>query len=363
LAKKKKKSKQQRKQKTTPASEGKLTPQGAKVEEKTSAVAEVEKREPKKGWSFGSWWRERKRKKEEKKKAKFVERRAFLFFGKKKLRKKKGVVREYIEAFLVALVLALIIRTFIVQAFMIPSGSMEDTLLVGDYVLVNKFVYRFWEPQRGDVIVFKYPLQDNTMNPLIWVKELFMKLGGVPTPPRMDYIKRIIGLPGDKLEIKDGVVYINDQPLEEPYLKEPPDLNISLNKQFGPVTIPKESYFMMGDNRNESKDSRFWGVLPEDLVKGKAIIIYWSWAHANCPVFFPAPGGGMVKCSGKLEEYPPEEASLYLSQEAMEKADKFYLCSNPKCRSVHRYWWDVVPKPFYEFWKRVRFSRLGDIVK
>jgi signal peptidase I len=351
---KKKKKKQRREGRPLPAPEARM--EGA--EEKPSGGAKS-----KKGFSLKHWWRERKRKKEEKKKALYVERRAFLFFGKKKMRKKKGIIREYVEAFLVALVLAMVIRTFIVQAFMIPSGSMEDTLLVGDYVLVSKFAYDFWEPQRGDVIVFKYPLQDNTMNPWIWTKELFMKLGGVPTPPRMDYIKRIIGLPGETLELKDGVVYINNEPLDEPYLKEPPNLNISLNKHFGPITIPEDSYFMMGDNRNESKDSRYWGVLPKDLIKGKAIIIYWSWAHSSCPTYFPAPNGGMVECGGNLQEIDAKEAALYLSPEAMQKTEKFYQCENPKCRSIHRYWWDVIPKPFYEFWARIRWSRLGDLVK
>lgn len=371
MAKKKKKKKKQKKQKQREAQlreerlragEEDLFEEAPPPEVKAEAEPTVEK-EPKKKWSLWVWWRERRRKKAERKKALYVERRAFIFFGKKKMRKKKGVLQEYGEAFLVALLLALIIRTFIFQAFMIPSGSMEDTLLVGDYVLVNKFVYRFWEPERGDIIVFKYPLQDNTINPLIWLKELFMKIGGAPTPPRMDYIKRIVGLPGETMEVIDGVVYIDGQALGEPYMKEPPNLGIFFNEQFGPITIPEDSYFMMGDNRNESKDSRFWGVLQEDLIKGKAVVIYWSWAHSDCPIFFPAPGGGMVKCGGKLEPYSREEAAIYLSEEAMEKADEFYLCQNPKCHSVHRYWWDIIPEPFYKFWKRVRFSRIGDIVR
>jgi signal peptidase I len=194
-------------------------------------------------------------------------------------RAKKSVVREYAEAFLFAIILTLFIRTFVVQAFRIPSGSMENTLLIGDFLFVNKFLYgahvpfteielpAVREPRRGDVIVFRYPQN-----------------------PRKDFIKRAVGLPGDKLEIKDKVVYINDKPLDEPYVHfsdseilsrarrqavSPPGAGNKDN--YGPVTVPDGHLFMMGDNRDDSDDSRFWGFLDQELIKGKAILIYWSW--------------------------------------------------------------------------------------
>lgn len=199
-------------------------------------------------------------------------------------RARKSVVREYAEAFLFAIILTLFIRTFVVQAFRIPSGSMEQTLLIGDFLFVNKFIYGAHvpftdaelppvrQPRRGDVIVFKYP--EN---------------------PKKDFIKRVIGTPGDKLEIRDKVVYINDQPLDEPYVHfsdtrirprgwvqpsiYPPGAGNKDN--YGPITIPPGKLFMMGDNRDDSDDSRFWGFLDKSLIKGKAMVIYWSWDQDN----------------------------------------------------------------------------------
>jgi len=182
---------------------------------------------------------------------------------------KKSVIREYAEAIIVAVVLALIIRSFVVQAFKIPSGSMEPTLLVGDHILVNKFLYGIkvpftdmrlfpiHDPQRGDIIVFVYPVE-----------------------PDKDFIKRIIGLPGDTVEIKDKQVYVNGQPLEDPHgfhaekTMFPP--NVQPRDNFGPVRVPPGDYFVMGDNRDRSYDSRFWGFVKRSAIRGKAFIIYWS---------------------------------------------------------------------------------------
>ena len=179
----------------------------------------------------------------------------------------KSIVREYIEAILIALILAFFIRTFVVQAFKIPSGSMKPTLLVGDHILVNKFIYgirnplngNIWisvnKPERKDIIVFRFP-QD---------KEL-------------DYIKRVIGLPGDTIEIRDKQVYVNNQLLEvKSAVHLEPEILPSIRDNFGPVTVPENSYFVMGDNRDNSSDSRFWGFVEQKLVKGKAFMIYWSW--------------------------------------------------------------------------------------
>jgi len=176
-----------------------------------------------------------------------------------KPRKKKPVWREYGEAILIAVVLALFIRTFVVQAFKIPSGSMIPTLLIGDHILVNKFIYRFTNPARGDVIVFKYP-QDESR----------------------DFIKRVIGLPGDTVEVRKKSVYINGEPLQENFTVQHEDSTLlprltSPRDYFGPVVVPPGTYFVMGDNRDNSQDSRFWGFLKMGEIKGKAFLIYWSW--------------------------------------------------------------------------------------
>jgi signal peptidase I len=188
----------------------------------------------------------------------------------KELKKKKSAVREYAEAIILAVILALVVRAFVVQAFKIPSGSMIPTLLVGDHILVNKFSYgikipltdkilvRFWEPQRNDVIVFIYPLDTSK-----------------------DFIKRVIGLPGETLQISNKKIYINGSPLEDLHAhyatSEILPGNIHQRDNFGPVRIPADSYFVMGDNRDKSLDSRFWGVVKREAIKGKACIIYWSW--------------------------------------------------------------------------------------
>ena len=182
----------------------------------------------------------------------------------------KSQAREWAEAIVIALVLALFIRTFIVQAYKIPSGSMEDTLLVGDHLLVNKFLYgtripftdkkilAIREPARGDIIVFKYPNNEN-----------------------VDYIKRVIGLPGDVVEVKDKKVYVNGKKLDEPYTvfkdKDIIPRKLQPRDNYGPVTVPEDSLFMMGDNRDRSYDSRFWGFVRLEKIQGKAFIIYWSW--------------------------------------------------------------------------------------
>ena len=184
--------------------------------------------------------------------------------------KKKSVIREYIEAFAVAIVLALIIRTFVVQAFKIPSGSMEPTLLVGDHILVNKFIYGehipftdskildFRDPKRGEIIVFVYPKDESK-----------------------DFIKRVIGVEGDTIEIKDKKLFINGQFFDDPYghFKDNAVIpgHVQPRDNFGPVTVPEDSLFVMGDNRDRSADSRFWGFVRLTQVKGKAFLIYWSW--------------------------------------------------------------------------------------
>lgn len=176
----------------------------------------------------------------------------------------KSKLRENIEAIVIAVILALVIRTFIVQAFKIPTGSMEDTLLVGDHILVNKFIYGVkipfkqktiipvQSPQREDIIVFISPLDGR------------------------DFIKRVIGLPEDVIEIKKKQVFINGEAFGIKAYEKYEDGNIRHRDNFGPVTVPPESLFVMGDNRDNSNDSRFWGFVPIQDVKGKAFLIYWS---------------------------------------------------------------------------------------
>lgn len=182
----------------------------------------------------------------------------------------KSVFREYFEAICIAVLLALFIRTFVVQAFKIPSGSMLPTLLIGDHLLVNKFIYGIRmpftgkllipidEPERGDVVVFRFP-KDRSV----------------------DYIKRVIGTPGDTVEVREKKVYINGEPIDDPYahISTPSVLNASASPRdnFGPVLVPDGRIFVMGDNRDNSYDSRFWGFVDQKDILGKAFILYWSW--------------------------------------------------------------------------------------
>ncbi len=189
-------------------------------------------------------------------------------------KKKKSGLRENIEAILLAVVLALFIRTFIIQAFKIPSGSMKQTLLVGDHILVNKFIYGVKlpftnttiipvkNPEHGDIIVFKFP-----------------------EDPDKDFIKRVIGVSGDLVESRDKQVYLNHEPINHDYgIHTDPHIipgGIQPRDNFGPIKVPENSLFVMGDNRDHSYDSRFWGFVNVNAVKGKALIIYWSWDKEN----------------------------------------------------------------------------------
>ncbi len=191
-----------------------------------------------------------------------------------KTERKKSIVREYAESIIIAILLALLIRAFVIQAFKIPSGSMKPTLQVGDHILVNKFIYGIKlripftalnytlipisSPKRNDVVVFIFPKETNK-----------------------DFIKRVIGLPGDTVQIKNKKVYINNQPMVDPHgtytdqriipeMEQPRD-------NTGPMVVPPSMIFVMGDNRDESYDSRFWGFVDQKQILGQAFIIYWSW--------------------------------------------------------------------------------------
>ncbi len=185
--------------------------------------------------------------------------------------RRKSLFREYAEAIIIAVLLALVIRQLAVQAFTIPSGSMMDTLLIGDYILVNKFLFGpeipftdkhlpgLRDPEHGDIIVFKYP-NDETR----------------------DFIKRIIAVGGDTVQVKDNRVWLNGKKLDEPYViagsfRSAPSTHCGYLYGCEPLLVPPGSYFVMGDNRDNSQDSRYWGFVKREKIRGKAFLIYWSW--------------------------------------------------------------------------------------
>jgi signal peptidase I len=195
----------------------------------------------------------------------------------------RSELREWIEAIVIAFFLAIILRTFLIQAYKIPSGSMEPTLLIGDHIMVNKvayglrmpdsllgftplageipyghYLFHFGQVHRGDVVVFVFPLD-----------------------PTKDFIKRVIGIGGDTIAVKNGVVWLNGKPMPDPHAHfEVPAAGrspYSPRDNYGPFTVPQGKFFMMGDNRDRSYDSRFWGTVSLNQVEGHALFIYWSW--------------------------------------------------------------------------------------
>ncbi len=183
-------------------------------------------------------------------------------------------VRELPVLVILAFVLALVIKTFLVQAFYIPSASMEPTLMPGDRVLVNKVVYNLHEPRRGDVIVFEnpHPLPEPKRNPISAFLNWLTEGLGFSRPPEEDFIKRVIGLPGETVEYKNGVVSIDGRPLDEPYLRGLKEDT----RAYGPTRVPEGQLLVMGDNRLNSNDSRFGlGFIPIDRVVGKAFVVIW----------------------------------------------------------------------------------------
>ncbi len=186
-------------------------------------------------------------------------------------KKEKPLWQEYAEALGVALLLAIIIRTFVFQAFKIPSESMLDTLLVGDHLIGTKYnyglkipftdisIFKGEDPQRGDIVIFEYPKDPST-----------------------DFIKRIVGIPGDVLEMRGKQLYRNGEPVQESYIRiDEPNRLAPQRDNWDPVTVPEGKYFMMGDNRDNSLDSRFWGLVDRDAIVAKAWRIYWSWGDSK----------------------------------------------------------------------------------
>ena len=203
--------------------------------------------------------------------------------AKKQEKAKKGHFREIAEAVIVALVLAILIRTFFIQAFKIPSGSMEDTLLIGDHIIVSKFSYGLQVPRPAMVKVggSTVPFLETRLVPA-WggIERGDVAVFRFPGDRSKDYIKRVVGIPGDKVELKDQKIYINNEKWEDPYGVHKGGAygeEVERSVSFGPYTVPENSVFVMGDNRDRSYDSRYWGPVPINDIKGKAIIIYWSW--------------------------------------------------------------------------------------
>ena len=185
-------------------------------------------------------------------------------------RERKPLWREYLETAIIALVAAILLRVFVVSAYRVSSDSMADTLFEGDYIFVNKLAYEYGDdPQSGDIIVFKYP-----------------------NNPEKDFIKRIVGLPGQTVQVADKIVFVDDEVASIPVESKNTDRRIipgdlSFRDNFGPVVVPQGQYFVLGDNRDDSRDSRFWGYVPRDHLKGKVVFIYWSWQPDTNP-----PGWG-----------------------------------------------------------------------
>jgi signal peptidase I len=187
----------------------------------------------------------------------------------------KSLLREYLEALLIAVIFATFARTWVVQAFKIPSGSMEKNLLIGDHILVNKFIY-------GPTIS---PLEEKLL-PVRKVRRTDVVVFKYPEDPTRDFIKRCMGLPGDTLKILDKDLYINGRRFDDSaftwYAESesyPRDLYLHpkrVRDNFGPRTVPPDNYFCMGDNRDNSNDSRYWGTVPESYLKGRAFVVYWS---------------------------------------------------------------------------------------
>lgn len=224
----------------------------------------------------------------------------------------KSVFREYFESFVVTLIMAIFGMTFVLQAVTVPTGSMQNTILIGDYLLVNKFIFApsgnplpflpQRDVQRGDIIVFKYPGFPNN-------KAKVEDAGGKPY--FINFVKRVVGVPGDKIEVKDNEVFVNGEPLKEhrvigdskskeaalttkEFEERQPDEKYDVfysedvikglekepksafAEEGKPYTVPENSFFVMGDSRNQSLDSRYWGIVPRELIIGRAMFVYWS---------------------------------------------------------------------------------------
>jgi signal peptidase I len=243
----------------------------------------------------------------------------------RKEKKKRGPVYRTIRDIIIIVVAFVVIRVWVVEANVIPSGSDKDTLLVGDYILAEKVTYHVRDPRPGEIVTFIFPYADMTPGQAV---RFFLRniLGESRTGPRL-LIKRVEGVPGDVLEIRDGVLYRNGDSVKEPYVKT------DAGADWGPYVVPPERYFVMGDNRYDSADSRFIGPVPRKYVTGKAEIIYFSLAPTTCP---------------------KHRAPIV-------RADGEWQCSAGG--EVMRPGWDFEPVPPWRFDRRIRWSRMGKLLR
>lgn len=242
---------------------------------------------------------------------------------------KKNKTRKVLLDVVFVIVAIVIIRLWVIEANVIPSGSMKETLLVGDYILAEKITFLFREPRPGDIVTFVYPYRRMKAGEAVRFFLRFI-LKESPTGPRL-IIKRIVGGPGDLIALENDVLYRNGKPVREPYLKD--GAGTWLGSELpNPYRVPAGHYFVMGDNRYDSADSRFIGPVPRKYITGRAVIIYFSLA----PTFCPRHGAPAVKtadgwaCATGGEELKP--------------------------------WWDFSPAGKWRFDERIRWSRLGKLV-
>lgn len=201
---------------------------------------------------------------------------------KKKIVRKKNWIQDWLEAILFAFVVAMIIRNYTFQNFKIPSSSMESTLLIGDYLVANKTKYFFTDPERGDIVTFRYPADPEEpeprenyvriLPPIYWSKSAFF----FTYHEKKNVVKRVIGMPGDKVEMRNKRVYINDELMHEDYVQHLDTRVIPGRDYFGPVVVPENKYFVLGDNRDFSADSRHWGFLSRKDITGTPALIFFS---------------------------------------------------------------------------------------
>jgi len=258
-----------------------------------------------------------------------------------KEKKQPGKVQKTIRDIIIIVVAFIVIRQWVVEANVIPSGSMKDTLLVGDYILAEKVIYHFRDPHPGEIVTFIYPYRDMTTGKAI---RFFLRniLGESRTGPRL-LIKRVVAVPGDVLQLKDNVLYRNGKAVDEPYLKTdagdpapPSGIRYSIPLDV-PYTVPPDRYFVMGDNRYDSADSRVIGPVPREYITARAEVIYFSLAPIQCP-----------KCNAPIV-----------------KTDGDWYCTGNNCRDddrLKRPGWDFEPVTRWRFDRRIRYSRMGKLV-
>lgn len=263
---------------------------------------------------------------------------------------------QTIKSLIIAIVLALIIRATIVSAFIIPSGSMKDTLLVGDVIVVNRFVYRFTEPQRGDLVVFRQPQGFDRYMVGDWISETWLSFACDSRIRHQDLVKRVIGLPGDVVQISQGRVYVttsdgNAYRLGESYLPEP------FYDNWGPKKVPDGQYLVLGDNRNHSSDGRWFGFIPLGLISGKALCVALSIAPDTCRDnnLFDS------RCADNVVPLPNNDLAGY-KPELPGGNGKYWVCPTGCIAGggqAYRDWFDKHAGPI---WERVRWSRIGKIL-